>query len=261
MKFVNEASKGCNMRKTYYTKKKYWDGFWRKANQYKVIDINNETVKLVEQWIPNAENGQECFEIGCCPCSYLAYMGIKKKYVINGLDYSDGINGKLFEWLSKLPIKLGKIEKKDFLKSIPKQKYHFVYSLGFIEHFGDYQKVLRMHIPYVEKGGYLLITTPNFEGAIQHFLHKVFDNENLKRHNLNSMHPEVWKKLIKEEEFDILFCGYYGGFHFWVEEQKRSAIMKVLLSSIFNISTLLERKGIKSRKIYSPYCALIARKR
>ncbi len=54
---------------------------------------------------------------------------------------------------------------------------------------------------------------------LQNKLHQWLDLENLKRHNIKSMRPEIWSNYMVERGFEILFAGYFGFFTFWVEEK------------------------------------------
>ena len=243
-----------------YTVKKYWDHVHNKK-RLMVISGKNEIVQLLNNYIPIAKEGQACFEIGCCPCGFLSYVGIKKKYIINGIDYSEGINERMQKWLESLPLQIGKVERGDFFKNRPVDKYDFVYSFGFIEHFKDYQKVILMHDRYVKQGGYLMITTPNFRGGVQYMLHKWLDNQNLKRHNVDSMRPEKWKQLLEDKDYEILYCGYVGGFSFWIEDRLDSVLKKKSMDVINFVSERLSEKTVPSSQVYSPHCGIIARKR
>ncbi len=118
-----------------------------------------------------------------------------------------------------------------------------------------------MHDDYIKPGGYLMITTPNFRGMVQYVLHRWLDNQNLKRHNIDSMRPEKWKQLLEDKNYEILYCGYVGGFSFWIEDSLDSVLKDKAMGAIRLISEGLSEKKIPSSKAYSPHCGIIARKR
>lgn len=241
-----------------YTKKEHWNEVNNKE-RYHMVTKQHAVVRLIDEYIPDSNGSKECFEIGCCPCRFLVYMGVKKKYIINGIDYSDGMTERLDRWLRSRNQKVGKVCQGDFFEMNDSKKYDFVYSCGFIEHFEDYRKVIRMHVPLVKKSGYLVITTPNFRGRFQYMVHKLFDRENLERHNIASMNPDQWKKILEGEHFKILYCGYFGGIDFWVsKKQRRGKTETFILNMLMKFIGKIKEKDLKNSKEWSPYIGIVA---
>lgn len=238
--------------------KNHWDDCYSKF-EYRIESEEDKNIKFFKKWLPKAEKAESCFEIGCCPCRFLAYIGQQFKYEINGLDYSDGINDNLINWLHNEKLKIGVLIKGDFNDYIPEKKYNVVYSAGFIEHFKNYQEIIQKHDLYLESGGLLLITTPNFRGWIQRCLHLFLDKDNYKEHYIPSMQPEEWADILKNMGYDILFCGYFGGFEFWCKSTN-FWVLRFLRIPIKALNKLLKNKDISSHKAYSPYCGIVARK-
>lgn len=241
-----------------YTKQEYWNKV-NDGKRYCMATRQHAVIRLIDEYVPDSDGSKECFEIGCCPCRFLTYMGVKKKYIINGIDYSDGMTERLDKWLRSCNQKVGKVYRGDFFEMNDSKKYDFVYSCGFIEHFENYKKVISMHVPLVKKGGYLVITTPNFRGRFQYMAHKILDRENLERHNIASMNPEQWKRVLEKEHFKILYCGYFGGIDFWVSnKQERGKIEKNILNIFKWFVEKAKKKNLKDSREWSPYIGIVA---
>lgn len=244
----------------------YWNQSYTNY-EFRIADNNvtREFDRLLEEIGLLPEFGSSCFEVGCYPGGYLAYFGKKYGYVVNGVDLTDQLNENLSKWLVTENIKVGKIERDDFsnyINSLYKDRivFDFVYSCGFIEHFKNYNDVLLEHDKILKPNGLLLITTPNFRGAIQNILHRLVDKENLKRHVVAAMNPGDWEKVLCNKGYDILYKGYFGGFEFWSDVQKRNLLQKVLNRIMTGCSNKLKSKHIKNCSAYSPYCILLAKK-
>ena len=77
------------------------------------------------------------------------------------------------------------------------KKYDLVLSCGLIEHFEDTKAIIKSHIQFLNKGGKLLITLPNFTG-VNGWVQQKFDNENYLKHNIKSMDPVLLSQIAKE---------------------------------------------------------------
>lgn len=131
--------------------------------------------------------------------------------------------------MHSLGYKTGEFITSDFFQFAADKNYDVVASFGFIKHFVDYKEVILKHAKLVNNNGYLIITTPNFRGRIQHWLHKVLDNDNLSKHNIESMNPQEWKNILEENGFEILYRGYFGDFWFWHGPEDVAAFKRKLL--------------------------------
>jgi 2-polyprenyl-3-methyl-5-hydroxy-6-metoxy-1,4-benzoquinol methylase len=235
--------------------------FWEHLNKDIRFDKVNQD-NLIRQWLNRyfhyTKEQKKCIEIGCFPGRYLTIFG-DLGYELNGIDILEKTSTELPDWLNKSGYKVGKFIVGDFLDYQFSEKYDLVYSLGFIEHFTNWEDVLIKHAELVKKGGYLVIETPNFRGWIQRFLHLTTDNKNFKRHNIESMNPDKWEKVLGKE-FKVIYKGYFYGFDFWVEEQKRYFFQKIILKIIFKTLPFI-RKTVKiNSKHFSPFCGLIVKK-
>ncbi len=242
-----------------YVAKEYWENKWKGRNV--IPNKSDSIVGLIQKYIPDGTGTEEAFEIGCGSCGYLAYVGKRKNYVINGIDYADTIDESLIDWLSGQNLKLGEIRKGNFFGYVPKKKCDFVFSLGFVEHFDNFRRVIRMHDKYVKKNGYLLITAPNYRGIINHIWNGLFNPIMMGRHNLASMRPDLWASILEEKGYSIVWKGYFGGFVLWNSdpEESRSKAKNFVMRAVCRV--IKNNADIKSSGFYSPYCGVVARKK
>jgi 2-polyprenyl-3-methyl-5-hydroxy-6-metoxy-1,4-benzoquinol methylase len=236
--------------------------FWSAETQgfyFRKHDSDHAINRFIGQFIPASDSGS-CLEIGSYPGPFLASMG-ELGYTLNGIDFhADNAIG-LPAWLQQQGYRTGKFWNSDFFDFDPATQFDLVSSFGFIEHFNDYEAVVSRHAALVKPGGHLLITTPNFRGAVQHWLHKRFDPENLSMHNVNSMQPAVWAELLKKEGFDVLFAGYFGGFSFWKGSPRLRPFDRVAIRWIERAIPYLSKLLWFQSQTFSAYCGIVARKR
>lgn len=209
---------------------------------------------------------ETCLEIGSYPGSYLPVIG-RKGYQLNGIDFNKRNEYDLPAWLKSINIPTGKFYSGDFFEFIKTHdiKYDLVCSFGFIEHFENFEEVIQAHIELVKPQGKIIITTPNFRGWMQYLPHKFLDKQNLKIHNIKSMNPQAWKKVLAANGFTVTFQGYFGKYYFWVDEQQqRSKIQLFILKNvnrlIFNLNKVIKKIG-KESKSYSAFCGIVAERK
>jgi 2-polyprenyl-3-methyl-5-hydroxy-6-metoxy-1,4-benzoquinol methylase len=218
---------------------------------------HNDQMRLfLENNIPN--NSGSCFEIGCYPGTYLSVLG-DLGYQLNGIDLTPNTDVLLIDWLKSHGYNLGKIEIKDFYNLESNIKYDLVASFGFIEHFVDFEKVIIRHLDFIKKDGILVITTPNLNRPFYYFLHKLFNPKTLKIHNINSMNPDVWKKILIENGFEVIYSGFFGYFNFWIENEKRNFLTKIILKLFIYLLPFISKVLPKNNRYFSPYIGLVAR--
>lgn len=202
------------MRIEKYSSKEHWEAFWEESKPKEGFippyhALFERHLKKNRKWT--------CFEIGCVPGNYLMYFHQNYGYQPAGIDYSEKIKAvrKYFAG-QRIPVEL---YNDDFFKFKPVKKYNVVYSIGFVEHFGDPEKVFKRHVDLLATNGFLIISMPNFRN-LQYYLHKIFDAETLKTHNFEVMHPELWKRLAEKHSLKILYCDYFETFDYWVVNRK-----------------------------------------
>lgn len=238
---------------------KYWNDSYSNFNYFVADDE-------ITQWFESkiklpTQKDYTSFEFGCCPGRYMARIG-QMGFKVNGIDTSADIESQRFnEWLRSLEITIGDLSMGDALSyaQTSNDKYDLVCSFGFIEHFVNYHEVIKLHDKLLKPGGTLIISTPNFRGLIQHFLHRCLDSKNLSKHYLRSMRPRSWKTLLENMNYKIEYCGFFGNFDFWYDSQKRTLSQAIAIIIVMRIKNKLKRL-LPNSSLYSPYCGIIARK-
>lgn len=168
---------------------------------------------------------------------------------------------KIPEWLTDKGYKTGSFYKSDIFQFEPKNQYDLVCSFGFIEHFTNYKEVIEKHLKLVKQSGLVVIETPNFRGFVQNFLHRFLDKTNYDRHFIPSMNPQEWETILKNEGFEIITSGYFGGFDFWSENENLNILQKILIKSLYILKYTIKVLGINlNHSSFSAYCGIIAKK-
>jgi L-malate glycosyltransferase len=217
----------------------------------------------VNAWIKknfNFSGINNCFEVGCYPGKFLMIFA-DKKIEINGIDYIPQTK-KLKEVLLNNSINVGEIFCADFLETKIDRKFDCVYSLGFIEHFENWEVVLDKHINLVNTGGYLMIECPNYRGMYQRIPKFLFDRRNLLRHNLSSMKLDKWCEILLRNHFEIIYSDYFGGYLLWFIKQSNNSFFLIFRGLIVKILVaLVKLKKKENDKSFSSYMGIIAKKK
>ncbi len=238
-----------------FVEQRYWDKSYKDI-ELTVLGENDPIKKWIESHISKF-NGK-CLEIGCFPGGILTIFG-ELGYELHGIDLTPRVEVDLPRWLKLKGYRVGQFDRIDILQFSPNEQYDIVSSFGFIEHFSDWRGMLLKHVSLVKKGGVLIIETPNFRGVIQRFLHLAFDKKNYMRHNIDSMKILEWRRIVEEIGFEIIFCGYFGNFLFWVDDDERNWLQKMLINLIQS-ATKRCLKYLPNNRMYSPCCGLICKK-
>jgi hypothetical protein len=230
--------------------------YWTKAHGTINIELNSND--LIKKWISSHidfKSIKNVFEIGCYPGRYLTIFG-DQGIEVNGLDYIDEVSkiAKIFE-LRKY--KIGQFYSNDFFKFKPDTKYDCVMSLGFIEHFQDWEDAFVKHFEYVNDNGCLIIEVPNFRGFFQKIPRMLFDYKNYKRHNISSMKLNEWNDILIANDFEIVYSGYLGGYKLWFEEDKNSRFCLLVKKYMIRGLRLIKKILFQSKEEHSSFsCAI-----
>lgn len=234
---------------------KYWDQAYEKLDFYKP-GIIDPIRRLINRYIERTEN-KNVVEIGCFPGRYLSVFG-DLGYYLNGIDLTPRIK-ELPLWLESQGYKVGDFLCDDFLNFKADRQYDIVCSFGFVEHFVNFDEVIKKHLDLVAQNGKIIITTPNFKGFIQNKLHLFFDRKNFEKHYIPSMDPFVWKNILEDSGFDILYCGWWGGFDFW-SDNSGGFFSKIIGFILNKLGKILRFFPINSQ-FFSPYSVAVARRK
>lgn len=242
---------------TAYVAQEHWDSGYEGIN----LDLVNRLPEDddVKVWLLKhfgTVNNKSCFEIGCFPGRYLNLFG-ELGYCVGGIDLTPGVENMLPEWFRKRGILTGEFTRLDVADLNFNRRYNVVFSAGFIEHFSHWKELIRLHTRISSE--YVVIVTPNFRGIIQRFIHALFDRENFKRHNVSSMRPRAWARILEQEGFGIHFAGPIGRFGFWVEDQQRSELQERLLRMFrYQAGRILAK--LPPNRFMAPYFGVVAKK-
>lgn len=214
--------------------------YWIKAHGS--IDIELSANDLIKKWIStyiDFKRINNVFEIGCYPGRYLTIFG-DQGVEVNGLDYIYEVS-ELSKIFDQRKYKVGKFYNDDFFKFKPDTKYDCVLSLGFIEHFQNWEDTFVKHFEYVNNNGYIVIEVPNFRGFFQRIPRMLFDYKNYKRHNVSSMKLNKWNDILIANDFEIIYSGYFGGYKLWYEEEKTTRFYFLKKTYVLRILRLIKK--------------------
>jgi 2-polyprenyl-3-methyl-5-hydroxy-6-metoxy-1,4-benzoquinol methylase len=232
------------------TEKSFWQNFWGKTKLPQKVDYNfkNDRViaNTISKYIVKQEFNKSAIEIGCAPGKWLVFLNKELGYLVDGIEYVESAveatNKNLI--LCEVDKSHFNITEMDFLKEEGNKKYDLVLSLGFIEHFINFDEIFKKHYNYLKEGGYLIIGFPNFRGlnyCIQKTIDSYSELQLIKNHNLEIMSVNVLKKLALDNNLKIQFLNYIGGFEpalFGYNAMKNST-MRYLIKKIIALSTVL----------------------
>lgn len=198
------------------TSQKYWENYYSK--EYTRDDIIRQGKIFNKYWrIFTSGSPKTIIEIGGYPARYLSYIASKYTLLPTCLDYNSD-EKRIHHSMTEMKIQDYSIINTDFTKFIVKEKYDLVLSIGFIEHFQNFDSILDKHVDYIESDGKILIMIPN-----KRYLRKVYgylcDYKNLKAHNLNSMSLKVFEEFSKRNNLEIELLEYFGGFPYRVHQR------------------------------------------
>ena len=233
-----------------------WDKLYQGKKPYGVSK-KDQIAKWIVSQLPVKERGR-ALEVGCFPGRYLPTIGILG-YQLNGVDMQAGVS-ELPEWLATQGYKVGEFVKADFFEWSPDKAFDLVFSLGFVEHFENWEVVIERHLELVAPNGLIMLEAPNFLGAFQNWFHRTFDADNLAMHHVPAMDPFQWAEVVRRHGFEVMFCGFFGRFHLWYGDEQRGPFKKIVLKWLMRSRNLLKYILPSRSRTFSPYAGLIARR-
>lgn len=227
------------------TTKKYWQAYYQAASEdratiSKICGAYNEYWELMIKSCKSKPSS--IVEIGAFPGRYLAYLSSRYDLEATGIDFNPD-EEKFIRAMMVMGVKNFSYVCTNFLTHMPDEKYDLVFSNGFIEHFTNYEEVLDKHASYLKQGGAMMVMIPN-----KRYLRRIYgfllDRENLKAHNLECMHLDLFRNFAKRNGLQIKYLSYHGGFAYRVH-QPLSFWKKFIYKSIRFLSRKLN--GLLSR--------------
>ncbi|WP_274475880.1 class I SAM-dependent methyltransferase [Mangrovimonas aestuarii] len=200
------------------TTKAYWEAYYGQnyAKKKHVFNVCSHYDKFWDQFMEGVTPNSDIIEIGGYPGRYLAYLSVKYGVKPTCLDFNS--NSTQVELVfEELGVRDYHIINEDFTTFSTDQKYDYVMSNGFVEHFEDFNAILDLHVKYLKTNGKLLVMLPN-KRSLRRLYGYACDYKNLKAHNLKSMKLKVLNDFAKRNNLKVCSLQYYGGFPFAVHQ-------------------------------------------
>jgi SAM-dependent methyltransferase len=189
-----------------------WERYWSNT-VFSPLSGTNFFTQIFNVFVPEVQGQLTAVEIGCFPGRFIEYIG-QKGYVISGIDTCPKVLG-LNQLFRERGLRIGafsNINLDDFFG-----RFGLVFSVGFIEHFANWPKIIMKHIECTKPGGRVIINCPNFATPLQRAMHQTVDKTNCDQHVLSAMYPALWGAFLRLVGMDLLYCDYIGPFQFWTE--------------------------------------------
>lgn len=184
----------------------YWDSFHECMESNLKYDPNQILFKeLFEKYI---KKGGSCFEIGCHPGNFLIYFAKEFGYKVSGIDMTPSLLKKTPAYIKSNGVVADELICQDFLTYESTKTFDLVCSFGFVEHFSNYEEIIKKHISCVKEGGKLVITAPNLRG-LHHIIYLLTDRVSLSAHVLSAMNLRKWRNLLEANNMRLLYHDYY----------------------------------------------------
>lgn len=246
------------------TENNYWNSFCKKSSRVNHINISLPPYQIIHQTLAeflSTDKEKEFIEIGCGLGNWCVYFNKYFKYKIYGIDYTKEGVKSCSETLEKNKITPQEIYLEDFTTYEFNKKFDVVFSMGFVEHFTNYQKMIQKHIDITKKGGFTVIMVPNIKKNIYNEIQKLFNEEVL--NGFIHIYPDELSRSISKKD-KVLYSGYVGKINFGVVNTHNA---NYLIRIVYFISSLFIKVLFKyllfwipENKMLSPYILLIVKK-
>lgn len=230
----------------------YWDGVYARQP----LKYNPKLVPFKDLFRKHLPRGGTCFEIGCFPGHFLVFFGQELQMEVSGLDATPAV-GELAAHMQNHGVRYGQFIHEDFFSYVPETRYDVVCSFGFVEHFKNFEEVIRLHLRYLKPGGTLVISCPNFR-KLQGLARRWFDAENLARHHTPAMDLDKWERILTDAGLEVVFRGYEGTFLFW-RESKVDPIRRVCAGMLARTGNFVNPRINCPNSFTSPFMVMFAR--
>lgn len=232
--------------------------------------VEQQTITPVEPpWYQHTkhlfrQDHRTCLEVGVVPGRFLMFFARELGLDCVGLDYSAHIDG-LTEAFRRAGVK-GEFIREDFLEWATKRRFDVVFSCGFVEHFTNFDAVIRRHWDLVAPGGLLILSvpilTPLQAGVRKLCYTQAKFQEMLDSHNLSIMDlNELRKAVVKLPGAELAASGCCNEMTIWFGSGdpgvRRSA--SLIVPMLRPVEFVAKRLRLSSR-LFSPECFVAARK-
>jgi len=208
-------------------------------------------------------SNQRWIELGCSP-GYVSYLLFRRiPFVPFGVDFSPEAHMYLETMAQHAGVHatLFQLDVREFTTSEP---YDVVMSFGLLEHFSNAGEILEHHYRLCRKAGLLVVAIPHFR-YLQWFYHRVFDRQDLAKHNLSMMNLHTFKEFAHRHNLELLHLGYVGRINFWnVDDSGPRFIVMIRKGLSLAVRAFVNRFLSyvlpPHKKLYAPWIVFIARK-
>ncbi len=214
------------------TNKNYWENYYSKSS----VSIENLVIgKTYDHYwdLIFKSDLKTVIEIGAFPGRYLTYVADKYKLEPTAFDFQTDLS-IINEYFKLCNIKKYEIISADFFDYSFDKRFDLVMSIGFVEHFENFNQVLKMHCELVNDDGYIFIQVPN-KRYLRYFYGFIADYENLKAHNLKVMNKRVFSSVLNEMGFELLAIDYTGPFQFTLHNYNGRKNFRFLIYKLFRL--------------------------
>jgi SAM-dependent methyltransferase len=203
----------------------FWKNYWLSKDDLIFPIPSNYTFTKELTELIEAKKINALLEIGGFPGYYSVWAG--KKFGIKSTLLDFVILKELVVQLKNANQYKGEIdiwEKDLFSNELEgENSFDLVISNGLIEHFKDTQDIIERHVRYLNSGGQLFISLPNFKG-LNGWFQKTFDPENYAKHHIPSMDIAFLQSICENLHLKNIHVNYTGGFMLWLENETKQPI-------------------------------------
>lgn len=251
-----------NNIKDNFTTQAYWESYYKNVSTEKSVieDVGQTDDKYWEIFYNAAVlKSNNILEIGTYPGRYLAYIASKYNLIPTGIDYNSDSN-KIEETMRIMGIEKYRYIQENFFKVVPVEKFDFVFSIGFIEHFENFNEVLDKHVAFMNDKGALLVMVPN-KKYIRKWYGLMVDRKNLEIHNLKCMNLSTFQVFARRNNLNIHTLKYEGGFAYSVHQSLN--LLQKIVYHIVRRGAIVLNPILKKypSKYYSSYMVAIFTKK
>jgi 2-polyprenyl-3-methyl-5-hydroxy-6-metoxy-1,4-benzoquinol methylase len=201
-----------------------WDGRYA---ELVLAERHPPQLKWLAKHVVPAKPGERFLELGCFPGQFMPFFG-RLGYELHGVDLTPRVERDLPEWLRSLGLGVGRFRRLDVREVPDTGAYDIVASFGLVEHFDDWEEVVRMHALYVRRGGMVIITMPNFAYGLQRAFHAVFDRTNYLQHNRDAMVLRGFVSALETAGCEVSAAEFFGDFELWLGHEREAGLRRYL---------------------------------
>jgi hypothetical protein len=243
------------------TDRQFWVNYWESKTGLSVNIPANYLFHQQLAEIIHQRGVKTAIELGGFPGYYAVFLKRYFKLDVTLLDYfiHQPVTNSLLE-ANQLKESDVHIIETDLFAYTPERKFDLVLSCGLIEHFIDTDDIINRHVSFLESGGTLFITLPNFK-ALNGWFQKTFDSENYNKHNINCMDPKLLRDICERAGLKVVQSRYFGRFSLWFEnEQQKPVAVRMFKKVTWLAGKVFTKIFAFDSKRLSPYIILEARK-